>query len=118
MLSIVNMRVSVLVGTLGLHHSVTLIGDGEGGGATVATMETGREGCSKQGGRFTFPLLGAKMAFWTVHVAMVIALLGLVTTAMARQPMDLWAMWFAGGVVSQISEWRDVEKSVLGPYEG
>ena len=92
MLSIVNMRVSVLVGTLGWHHSVTLIGDGEGGGATVATVETGRERCSKQGGRFTFPLLGAKMAFWTVHVAMVIALLGLVTTAMARQPMGLWAM--------------------------
>ena len=40
MLSIVNMRVSVLVGTLGLHHSVTLIGDGEGGGATVAMAET------------------------------------------------------------------------------
>ena len=58
------------------------------------------------------------MAFWTVHVAMLIALLGLVTTAMARQPMDLWAMWFAGGVVSQISEWRDVEKSVLGTYQG
>ena len=51
MLSIVNMRVSVLVGTLGWHHSVTLIGDGEGGGATsVATVETGRERCSKQGG--------------------------------------------------------------------
>ena len=82
----------MLVGTLGLHHSVTLIGDGEGGGATVATVETGRERCSKQGGRFTFSLLGAKMAFWTVHVAMVIALLGLVTTAMARQPMGLWAM--------------------------
>ena len=48
------MRASVLVGTLGWHHSVTLIGDGEGGGATVATVETGRERCSKQGGRFTF----------------------------------------------------------------
>ena len=37
-----------------------------------------------------------------VHVAMRIALPGLLSTAMARQHLDLFAIWFAGGGVTQI----------------
>ena len=72
------------------------------GGCLQQVHGAQRERCSKQGGRFTFPLLGTKIAFWAVHVAMVIALPGLLSTAMARQHLDLFAMWFAGGGVTQI----------------
>jgi hypothetical protein len=41
-------------------------------------------------------------AFWTVHVAMIIATLGLVSTAMAQQHMDLFAICFGRGGVTQI----------------
>ena len=43
-----------------------------------------------------------KTVFWTVHVAMTIALPGLVATAMTLQRMDLIAMQFAEGSVTQI----------------
>ena len=43
-----------------------------------------------------------KTVFWTVHVAMTIALPGLVVTAMTLQHMDLIAMQFAEGSVTQI----------------
>ena len=45
-----------------------------------------------------------KTVFWTVHVAMTIALPGLVATAMTLQhmDMDLIAMQFAEGSVTQI----------------
>ena len=43
-----------------------------------------------------------KTVFWTVHVAMTIALPGLVATAMTLQHMDLIAMQFAEGSVTQI----------------
>ena len=44
-----------------------------------------------------------KTVFWTVHVAMTIALPGLVAAAMTLQHMDLIAMQFAEGSVTQIS---------------
>ena len=43
-----------------------------------------------------------KTVFWTVHVAMTIALPGLVATAMTLQHMNLIAMQFAEGSVTQI----------------
>ena len=43
-----------------------------------------------------------KTVSWTVHVAMTIALPGLVATAMTLQHMDLIAMQFAEGSVTQI----------------
>ena len=55
-------------------------------------------------GRFTVSLQEPKTVFWTVHVAMTIALPGLVATAMTLQhmDMDLIAMQFAEGSVTQI----------------
>ena len=52
--------------------------------------------------RMRRPTKRPKTVFWTVHVAMTIALPGLVATAMTLQHMDLIAMQFAEGSVTQI----------------
>ena len=67
------------------------------GGATVATVETWLFGrADKVWGRDDqFLYKRPKTVFLTVHVAMSIALTGLVATAMTLQHMDLIAMQFS-----------------------
>ena len=56
----------------------------------------------KYGVDYQFLYKRPKTVFWTVHVAMSIALPGLVATAMTLQHMDLIAMQFEEGIVTQI----------------
>ena len=94
-------RVSVLVGyARPAPCGGELIGDAESGAATVTTVAIRAK---KARGRSTGSLLERpNYAFWTVHVSMRIAPLGRVSTAMARQHMDLFAICFARGGATQI----------------
>ena len=94
-------RVSVLVGyARPAPCGGELIGDAESGAATVATVAIRAK---KARGRSTGSLLERpNYAFWTVHVSMRIAPLGRVSTAMARQHTDLFAIRFGRGGVTHI----------------
>ena len=73
------------------------------GGSTVETRLFGR--ADKVWGGLSVSLQEAKnsvLVFLTVHVAMSIALPGLVATAMTLQHMDLIPMQFEEGIVTQI----------------
>ena len=61
-----------------------------------------RVSAPSQTGRPSPPQLDARVKPWMVHVAMSIALPGLVATAMTLQHVDFIAMQFAEGRVTQI----------------